>query len=117
MPPIRVKVYGLLSMSKAGYLTVQAVGLVVLLALDLYLFFLMPRPHIPPGVQPSLTVQVSLWLFDALPWLLLGGVAYEALETWLVLRRFAREEARLRTLESVQAPPTDEKKTPPDPEV
>jgi hypothetical protein len=112
MPPIRVKVYGMLSMSKAGYLTVQVIGLVVLLALDFVLFFYVARPEIPRGTEPSLTVRLSLWLLDALPWLILAGLAYESLETWLMLKKFAREEARQRALELVKEAP-DDKNPPP----
>jgi len=98
MPPIKVKVYGLLPMSKSGYLTVQAVGLVVLLALVFVLFFYVRRPVIPRADQVSLTVRLSIWLVDVLPWLVLGVVPLEGLETWLVLKKFAREEAKQRAL-------------------
>lgn len=98
MPPIKVKVYGLLPLSKKSYLTVQVVGLVVLLALAFVLFFCVRRPVI--DFEPSWMVRQAIWLLEVLPWLVLGGLAYEGIETWFVLKKFAREEAKQRTLEA-----------------
>jgi hypothetical protein len=90
-PPTRVRLYGLFWMTKRTYLTIQAVGLVVLLGL-----------LVAGGVAmvtsgrwlPDLGEGLSLSAFlIAFFWLSLLTLFLEAVETTVVLKKFAREEA------------------------
>ena len=93
MEPVRIKVYGLLPLTRRRYLTMQAVGLVLLLALFVvWLGFAgVPADH------PLRRIPVAAWLLDRLPLILVIVLLWEAVETAYVLRRFARAEAEQRT--------------------
>src|SRR5438094_4144479 len=92
MQKVRVKVYGLISLTKRTYLVMQGVGL----GLVVFLFTLglcLPRPKPGRGeLLPSLAVVV-VRLLDGLPWLALLFLLAGAVETWIVLKKFARKEA------------------------
>jgi 4-amino-4-deoxy-L-arabinose transferase-like glycosyltransferase len=93
MPPVRVKVYGLLNLTRRTYLTLQVLGFVVGLgAIGVGLWC--PRPKIPVGVEPPLGLVLVLALLDSLPWLAPIVLLLEAGETFLVLRRFAQKQAQ-----------------------
>jgi hypothetical protein len=91
--PVRIRVYGLVSVSKRGYLTLVAIGLallVVLLAVEAYLVWLWA-----PAEQGPAAVEVGGWLLllRNLHWLVLAAVILQGIEALIVLRRFARAEA------------------------
>jgi|SRR5262245_57325242 len=101
MQKVRVKVYGLFSLTKRTYLVMQCVGL----GLVVFLFALgvcLPRPKPARGeLLPPLAVVV-IRLLDALPWLALWFLLAGAAETWIVLKKFARKEAEQRAAPSEQ---------------
>ncbi len=100
-PPIRIKLYGLVSVTKRGYVA-QLVIVVVLLAVLLGVWLRLPpaaeRQELPPDVGRLMA------LLSYLPWVVVGIAVLVALEAFFVLRRFAREEAKRRAA----PPPTPE---------
>ena len=89
MPPVRVKVYGLFGMTRRTYLVCQALTLVVGLAA---LAFAMSWRPVAVSL-PTDRQRFFLTLFQLFPWLVLLILLLGALETWLVLRQFARKQA------------------------
>jgi hypothetical protein len=91
-PPVRVKIYGLISLTKRTYLICVGVGFVGLVAL-LVLWAVTLTPETPlerSGQAPP--TPWYLWRQWA-PWLIGAGVLLGALEAYFVLRRFRRAEA------------------------
>ena len=95
MPPIRVKVYGLLPLTKRAYLVVQGIGLAVVVA-AIVVGVCLPRPVPPPGEELPPFVATQVALLDFLPWLAVLFLIAGMVETCLVLGRFARKEAAQR---------------------
>ena len=99
-PPIRIKLYGLISVTRRGYITqlvLAGIMLAALIGMWLYL-----REKINPAVSPE--VARIREVFDYIPWVALGIAVLYAIEATIVLRRFAREEARRRA-QPPQTPP------------
>jgi hypothetical protein len=93
MPPVRLKLYGLLAVTRRGYLLQLAVAATLLAGL---LAVWLRMPGEPPGRgappdSPLLTFVRNL--LDHLPWIVLGLGLLVALEAVIVLRRFAQLEA------------------------
>lgn len=106
MEPVRIRLYGILRLTRRGYLRMLACGLVLLLALWAALVFTpLPRPTVEPGLTPT-GVILWLWVRDHFHWIVLAAVVAEALEAFVVLRRFAAEEARQRAGASLPPPTT-----------
>jgi hypothetical protein len=102
---VRVKLYGLIWMTRRRYLgTLAFGGALVALLLGLWWF---RWPTVRAGVEtissPGLQRVVLLW--NNLPWIvgILGALL--ALEAWIVLRKFARKEAEQRSQPPVAPPP------------
>jgi hypothetical protein len=100
-PPIRIKLYGLVSVTRCGYL-VQLVLVVFLLAVLIGVWLRLPRT--PDLRDPPPEFVRLLTLLSYLPWVVLVIAVLVAVEAFVVLRRFAREEAKRRA----QAPPQPE---------
>jgi hypothetical protein len=99
-PPTRIKLYGLISVTRRGYITqlvLAGIMLAALIGMWLYL-----REKINPAVAPE--VARIREVFDYIPWVALGIAVLYAIEATIVLRRFAREEARRRA-QPPQMPP------------
>ncbi|MFN4259886.1 MAG: hypothetical protein ACK4RK_11350 [Gemmataceae bacterium] len=94
MSPVRLKVYGLLHLTRRGYLMCQGVGLLVLVAL-LFSRMWLPLPD-PAALADRPLAAAGMWLIHNLHWLVLGVFLIEALETYLMLRRYHRAEAEHR---------------------
>src|SRR5262245_7594206 len=91
--PVRIKLYGMLWLTRRGSRLMVMVGGGLLAAVMVY-WLVTPRLDIPPDAMPG--TQMLLWIWIYLPWLVLAGVLLAALEVWLVLRKFDREEAAQR---------------------
>jgi hypothetical protein len=96
-PPIRIKLYGLVSVTRRGYLVQLVLAGILLVALVvMWLYF---RAKLDPSISEGVR-RMREW-FDYLPWVVLVIALLYVIEATLVLRRFAREEAKRRA----QAPP------------
>jgi hypothetical protein len=85
----RVKVYGLLSLTRRAYLTCQVIGLLLAVAV-MALGFSLPR-YYPEEGEPLLPFLRFFNLFlDLLPWIAFGVLILMAIETYIVLRKFDR---------------------------
>jgi hypothetical protein len=91
--PVRVKVYGLVSMTRRGYLTQLAVaGLLVVVWLAFrWLYWPGVRPD--PAKVREQRLRYMIVLLDNIPWIVVVVAALLLLEAWLVLRRFRQKEA------------------------
>jgi len=95
--PVRIKLYGLVSMTRRGYLIQLTIGLALLAALAGLATYMPPLPNLAEEGKPqTLYVTVSLWVLRHLPWIVLTVAVLFALEAVIVLRRFARAESRER---------------------
>ena len=95
MEPVRIKLYGLISITKRGYVIQLILGGLLLLVL-LVMSSFAPQT-LPPGAQQSSWwVRLLLWLLINLPWIILALVALYAIEAVIVFHRFARAEAEQR---------------------
>jgi hypothetical protein len=97
-PPARIKLYGLITVTKRGYfarVAIGAVGLLVLLILWAVTVG-QPTPAEKEGRLPNLPWYVSVPLYvwrNWAPWIIAGGYLFGLLEALYVLRRFRRAEA------------------------
>jgi hypothetical protein len=95
--PVRIKLYGLVSRTRRGYLTHSVFEALCVVAV-LSLWFLgwdnyKPKRERYERVPPI--VRVAVAIVDQTPWIVLGAVAFKAIELWVVLKRFeAKEEQR-----------------------
>lgn len=107
MAPIRIKLYGLLWLTRRGYLMQLAVSAALLVVLFvLWLSWLPATPAPSPGVERPPGLRLALLLLGNLHWVLLAAAVLCSLEAWYVLRRFARAEAeqRVQSMESYPQP-------------
>jgi hypothetical protein len=88
----RVKVYGIVRMTRRAYLTTQVVGLLMAVAL---MVFALCAPH-PESVDPrgkrAAFAKVFGTFLDWLPWICLLVIVLGAVETYVVLGRFKKAE-------------------------
>jgi uncharacterized membrane protein len=92
--PVRIRLYGLISVTKRGYLTQLVLASMLLVVL---LVVRSSLPPLPIGYRPQdlgAGGAVALWLLSNLHWVVLGLLLLFMLEAFFVLRSFAREEAR-----------------------
>jgi hypothetical protein len=93
MPPVRIKYYGLVWLTRRGYLIATAVlAAVAVVACVLVLLLTGVAPFARPPWEPALRrYGFVAWLWN---WWTLGAlVVLECLEVLLTLRQFARREA------------------------
>ena len=93
MTPVRVKLYGLIPITRRRYLTQLVVALVLSSALLLawWLYWPTVRGSLEASRSDVLDGVVRFW--NVAPYLILGIVALQLIEAWVVLRRFRRKEA------------------------
>jgi hypothetical protein len=93
LDPVRVKVYGLMSMTRRGYL-MQLAGAVVLVIV-LLAFRLLRWPDIRPDPNKvnEHRLRYMILCFDNIHWFVGIVAVLLTIEAWLVLRRFSRKEA------------------------
>jgi hypothetical protein len=113
MQPVRVKLYGLITLTRRGYLILlglSVIFLLILLALSLWMRMQEgPWPADAGAAEEarlSPMVMVARVFLSFLPWIVLVAAILQGIEAILVLRRFAREEALARArLPVEQSPP------------
>jgi hypothetical protein len=90
-PPVRIKVYGSISLTKRTYLIWAGLAALGLLALLAFWFVTVgePTPAERAGLLPPV---VMIWRRYG-PWIIAAGFLIGALEAFFVLRRFRRAEA------------------------
>jgi hypothetical protein len=99
MEPVRVKLYGLMPVTKRGYLFQLTLAACLLGGLLYVWTYLPPRPADQKGVLPPRSVWI--WaVLDKLPWLVAAVAALYGIEAVIVFRRFARKEAAQRAGQS-----------------
>jgi hypothetical protein len=110
MEPVRIRLYGLFSVTRRSYLIQLGIA-VVLLCLLASVQFLVPKlPPPPAGKEEPAQLARIVWLLNNTFWIALGLGLLFALEAFVVLRRFAREEALQREREfqsALAGPPQD----------
>jgi hypothetical protein len=99
-PPVRIKLYGFVTVTRRGYLTQLVLAGILLAALIGMWYYV--RQKIDPAVSPDVARVRAV--FDFLPWVVLVIAVLYVIEATVVLRRFAREEARRRA-QPPQPPP------------
>ena len=107
MPPVRVKVYGLVSFTRRGYLSEAVVEWLLLVALASVWYLGYPHYReilIAQEKRPPL-MNLTIKTFDILPYILAAAVVAKAIEMYFVLRIFARKEAAAR--QAPAPPPPD----------
>jgi hypothetical protein len=102
MEPVRIRLYGLKSVTRRGYLVQLIISIGLLLALLVIGFVMPPLPAEEVNDRPSLVMVTTL--LNHLPWIALVLAILLGLEAVLVLRRFAREEARQRAQDEAIKP-------------
>jgi hypothetical protein len=95
--PVRIKLYGVLTLTRRTYYVLLGLG-VLLLAAWLLAWANLPRLNDDPEAQAM--TRVWVWTWNNMPWLVLGGVLLAFIEVWFVLRKFSREEAAQRAKDS-----------------
>jgi hypothetical protein len=113
MPPVRIKVYGLVSLTKKSYLRIQSFGLVILLSIMAAGGAMMKLKNEWRPIFPPKDVHSALILFF---WVSLATVLLEVVETSLVLRKFAAAEQKQQTEASAVPPDPVADFTPVNPE-
>ena len=95
--PVRVKVYGLFPLTRRRYLSQAFFGIVALVTMLVGWFLSWPRlrGHLSQATLPP-AMRVTVAVLDQVPWILLATAALKGLETFVVLRCFARKEAAAR---------------------
>ena len=93
MTPVRVKLYGLFSMTRRRYLAQLVLALVLsaTLLLGWWLYWPSVRGALEDSHSEVLDSVVRFW--NVAPFLILGIVVLQMIEAWIVLRQFRRNEA------------------------
>ena len=96
MEPVRVKVYGLFSLTKRRYVSQAVAGVVGAVVVFVGWFFAWPpmrdrltRPDLPPSSFREMIVAI----LSNVPWILLAALVFKAVEVYIVLSIFGRKEA------------------------
>ena len=100
----KLKVYGLLWLTRRTYLTIQLVGFLVVVASILYIGG-RPRPEAGPGEKLPPFVATLVLFLDYLPYIALGVLILAGIETWIVLRKFKKLRQNQQLLEETNSPP------------
>jgi hypothetical protein len=91
--PVRVRLYGLVSMTRRRYLMQMTVALV--LAGGLLALWWAQWPMLKKDLQrnPSPVLDRAIAFWDAAPWVIGAVIGLQAVEAFFVLRAFRRKEA------------------------
>lgn len=93
MPPVRLKLYGILWMTRRRY--VQQLVLAAGFAAGFFVLWwqMWPGNRGLFDAAESPALERFIWIMDHAPWILLGVALLQFLEAYLVLRAFRRKEA------------------------
>lgn len=94
MDPVRIKLYGLVSMTRRRYVAQLAafLGLAVVGLVGWWLFW--PQARTRMAAEPDAAVLRAMSAgMEWFPWVVLGLVAVQLVEAYFVLRRFRAKEA------------------------
>jgi hypothetical protein len=100
MKPVSIKYYGLISMTKRGYLiaTGVAAAFAVLCLAAAWIAGVLPPLSTLWGEGPPLAGPgVSIWFYHHLYQVIVVCLVLEAIDMYTMLRRFAQKEAEQRT--------------------
>jgi hypothetical protein len=101
-PPVRVKLYGLISLTRRTYLICVAVGAAGLVVM-LILWWVTARDPTPLEVTGQFPLTPwHIWRNYA-QWVIAAGAALGGIEAYFVLRRFRRAEAERQHAAGAQA--------------
>jgi TRAP-type C4-dicarboxylate transport system permease small subunit len=94
--PVRVRLYGLVSLTKRRYLAQLAVAVVLAAGLMALWYFRWPtvRRTLLAAQTPLMDRAVDFW--DAAPWVIGALAALQAVEAFFVLRALRQKEAEVR---------------------
>jgi membrane protein implicated in regulation of membrane protease activity len=90
-PPVKVKVYGLISLTRRGYMICLGVGVGMLVVLLLAWALFIAGPPTPAEQAGAFTLWTLVRVYT--PLILLAAALLEGIEVYFVLRRFRRAEA------------------------
>jgi len=111
--PVRVKLYGLISITRRRYVAqIVVTGVMAFILLSLWV---LRWPNVRDYLAASNTAATArLIVFGkAVPWILLGGAVLQTVEAIIVLRLFNRKEAEAQK-PAVAPPPPPAPETPTD---
>jgi hypothetical protein len=91
--PVRVKLYGLVSMTRRRYLAQVVVFFTLCAALLAVWWFRWPAARTRMKQAPSPVIDRLIAFWNVAPWVILGLALVQTLEAWYVLRLFRRKEA------------------------
>lgn len=97
MEPVRIRLYGLITTTKRGYLLQLGTAVVLMVVLILIRLSLPPLPEGSPEQPLPPTLAWVVFLLGNLHWVVVGLAVLFGLEAFLVLRAFARAEATQRS--------------------
>ncbi len=103
--PVELTLYGLLRVTRRGYLARLLIGLILALGLLTVRFWVRVPTVSEDFLEQSRLLAVSLWMLRNLHWIVLATVLFGGIEAFFVLRRFARLESAQRELLSESLPP------------
>ncbi len=95
---MRIRVYGLISLTRRGYLTLLVLELILLAALAALVIYWLRMPHPPAATsaERDLPHQLAQRWQGFLPWVFVAALFLAAIEAFVILRRFARAESLVR---------------------
>jgi hypothetical protein len=96
MTPARVKLYGLIPMTRRRYLVQLVVALVLSagLLVGWWLYWPTVRASLEAARSDVLDRVILFW--DLAPWVIGGIVVLQVIEAWVVLRKFRSLEPRMK---------------------
>ncbi len=111
--PVRVKIYGLFSFTRRGYLREAVLEGLLLVAVVSGWVLGWPdyRKMLLLRESPAPLTSKTIALFDSIPWILAAAVLAKFLEMMFVLRAFARKEEAARLAEPPPTPPVSAPQT------
>ena len=93
MTPVRVKLYGLIPITRRRYITQFVIALVLSAALLLAWWLYWPRVRLSLEAARSDALDAIIRFWDFAAYFIIGIAALQAVEAWVVLRQFGRKEA------------------------